>query len=167
MEIVWRSFELRPANAPPISEEYRARILAARPQMQAMARERYGLELDSGPFGIDSRPALIGAKFAEAQGVGAAYHAAVFGAYWQEALSIEDTAVLADIAEKVGLDREAFLQALMDEKWDTAVATDIQLAHHYGLSSVPALVFGNKYLVVGAQPYEVLVQATQQVMAEQ
>jgi predicted DsbA family dithiol-disulfide isomerase len=32
---------------------------------------------------------------------------------------------------------------------------------------VPALVFANKYLVTGAQPYEVLVQVVEQIQDEQ
>ena len=48
-----------------MSPEYRARIEAARPQLYAMAREQYGLELNVGTFGINSQPALVGAKFAE------------------------------------------------------------------------------------------------------
>lgn len=133
-----------------------------RPQLYQMARERYGLDLNSGPMGIDSRPALIGAKYAEDQGVGDAYHEAVFAGYWLHGRSIAETAVLADIAELVGLEREAFLAALTDERWETAVAADIQQAMAYGLSGVPALVFADKYLVTGAQPYETLVQVTEQ-----
>jgi predicted DsbA family dithiol-disulfide isomerase len=161
----WRSFELRPQGTP-IPPAYLARIEAMRPQLYQMAREQYGLELNSGPMGIDSRPALIGAKYAEAQGVGDAYHEAVFAAYWLHGRSIEETAVLADIAASIGLERDAFLAALQDEAWDTAVAADIQQARAYGLSGVPALVFAGKYLVSGAQPYQTLVQVTEQIQSE-
>jgi predicted DsbA family dithiol-disulfide isomerase len=161
----WRSFELRPAGTT-IPPDYLARIEAMRPQLYQMAREQYGLELNSGRMGINSRPSLIGAKYAEAQGVGAAYHEAVFAAYWLEARSIEDTAVLADIAESIGLERTAFLAALSEPTWETAVAADIQQARTYGLTGVPALVFANRYLVSGAQPYPTLVQVTEQIMQE-
>jgi predicted DsbA family dithiol-disulfide isomerase len=161
----WRSFELRPEGTT-IPPEYLARIEAMRPRLYQMAREQYGLELNSGPMGIDSRPALIGGKYAEAQGVGEAYHDAVFAAYWLHAQSIEETAVLADIAQSIGLEREAFLAALADERWETAVDADIHQAHMYGLTAVPALVFGGKYLVSGAQPYPVLVQVTEQLLSE-
>jgi predicted DsbA family dithiol-disulfide isomerase len=40
-------------------------------------------------------------------------------------------------------------------------------AHQYGLSGVPAIVFENRYLVSGAQPYAVLKQVADQVIAEQ
>jgi predicted DsbA family dithiol-disulfide isomerase len=53
------------------------------------------------------------------------------------------------------------------EQWDSAVTADVYQAHRYGLNGVPALVFANKYLVTGAQPYEVLVQVVEQIQDEQ
>ncbi len=126
-----------------------------------MARERYGLEINSGPFGINSRPALVGAKFAEAQGVGDAYHDAVFRAYWQEEKNIEDLDVLAEVATAVGLARDQFLAALNDPDYQKAMMADVQQAFQYGLSGVPALVYDKKYLVSGAQPYELLAEVAE------
>ncbi len=134
--------------------------------MEQMARERYGLEIDTGPFGIDSRPALVGAKFAEAQGVGEAFHDAVFRAYWQDAQNIEDLEVLAGLATAVGLDRDQFLAALDDPQYQQAMLADVQQAFQYGLSGVPALVYNNKYLVSGAQPYELLAEVAEKAAAE-
>lgn len=162
----WHSFELRPKGTPPLSEEYKASIATKRQYFHQMAREHYGVEINEGPFGVDSRPALVGAKYAEAQGAGDAYHDAVFRAYWQQAQSVEDKAVLAEIATQIGLDEAEFRAALEEERWDTAVTADVQQAYSYGLHSVPALVFANKYLVNGAQPYEVLVQVVEQIRAE-
>ncbi|NJN82453.1 MAG: thioredoxin domain-containing protein [Caldilineaceae bacterium] len=166
VDVRWRSFELRPKDAPPISPEYRARIEAARPRLYQTARESYGLEMNPGPFGFDSRPALTGAKFAEHSGHGPAYHAAVMRAYWQEGRDIEDRTVLAEVAVGVGLEREEFLEALDEDTFQQAVLGDVALAQAYGLSGVPAIVFAEKYLVSGAQPYDVLVQVTEQVQAE-
>jgi predicted DsbA family dithiol-disulfide isomerase len=165
VKVQWRSYELRPAGTV-ISPEYQERILSMRPQMEQMARERYGLEINVGPFGIDSRPALVGAKYAEAAGVGEAYHEAVYEAYWQNAQNIEDEAILKQIAVKSGLEERPFLDALQDETYQAQVNDDISQAFQYGLSGVPALVFANKYLVSGAQPYEVLVQVTEKVLEE-
>lgn len=161
VQIQWRSYELRPVGSPPISPEYLARIEAGRPQLVEMARERYGLEINSGPFGINSRPALVGAKFAEAQGVGDAYHDAVFRAYWQEAKNIADLDVLAEVATAVGLVRDQFLAALDDPTYQNEVMADVQQAFQYGLSGVPALVYDKKYLVSGAQPYELLAEVAE------
>lgn len=149
--------------------EYRARIENSRPQLYAMAQEQYGLTLNVGPFGINSRPALIGAKFAEEHGVGEAYHDAMFRAYWQEAQDISDLAVLAEVATAVSLDPIPFLAALEDSHYEAEMQADVDQAHAYGLSGVPALVFNNRYLVSGAQPYETLVEVAekaQQDMAE-
>jgi len=160
--IIWHAFELRPKGSPPMPPEYRARIAAGRPRLAAMARQQYGLEINSGPFGIDSRPALIGEKYAQAHGLGAAYHDAVAAAYWQHATSIDDRKVLADIAVSVGLDHDAFLAALEDPAYESAVDDDIAFAHINSMTGVPALVFGEKYLVMGAQPYPVLEQVLRQ-----
>ncbi len=124
------------------------------------------MAINEGPFGVNSRPALAGAKYAEAQGVGEAYHDAIFRAYWQQAQSIEETAVLITVAEQVGLDGSAFEAALAEEKWDAAVTVDVHQAYRYGLNGVPALIFAHKYLVSGAQPYEVLVQVIEQIQSE-
>ncbi|MCC6458431.1 MAG: DsbA family oxidoreductase [Caldilineaceae bacterium] len=166
VDVQWHSYELRPKGSPPMSAEYRARIEENKPRLYAMAREQYGLELNQGPFGIDSRPALVGAKFAEAQGVGKAYHHALMYAYWIHAMDIGDRSVLGDLAVSVGLEREAYLAALDDPQYDEQVQLDVDQARQYGLNGVPALVFDNRYLISGAQPYPVLVQATEQVLAE-
>lgn len=166
MDLTWRSFELRPKGAPPISPEYKAQIETNRPRLFAIAREQYGLELNQGPFGIDSRPALVGAKYAEAQGVGRAYHKAVMDAYWRQAKDISDLSVLKEIAASVGLDAAEFAAALEDADYDQEVSQDIHWAQQYGLNSVPSIVLAGKYLIPGAQPYATLAQAADQVLAE-
>jgi predicted DsbA family dithiol-disulfide isomerase len=161
--VVWRSYELCPTGAPPIPPEYLARIKASEPRLIQIAGEQYGLELNRGPLGVQSRLALIGAKYAEAQGKGWPYHDAVFRAYWQRANNIGDVDVLAEIARSIGLDRGAFLAALNDEQFEAQVEADVEQAYYYGLTGVPALIFGERYLVSGAQPYEVLRQVVEKV----
>ncbi len=166
LAIHWRAFELRPAGGPPVPPEYRARIEAFRPQLLQVARERYTRELNQGPWGIDSRPALVGAKFAEAHGAGPAYHDGVMRAYWQQARDISDRVVLAEVAAAAGLASTSLLAALDDPAYDAAVQQDIDLARQYGLNGVPALVFDNRYLVSGAQPADVLRRVVDQIAAE-
>ncbi len=135
--------------------------------LKKRAREQYGLELDAGPFGINSRPALVADKYAESQGKGEAFHKAVMEAYWQQARSIDDKSVLKDIAENVGLNTENFEAVLADPTYDAQVSADIDLARAYRLDGVPALVFADKYLVMGAQPYESLKQVVEKVQEEE
>ncbi|HEX6480416.1 MAG TPA: hypothetical protein VF043_16380 [Ktedonobacteraceae bacterium] len=65
--IQWHAFELHPADAPPLSPESQARILAGRPLLQQSAREHYGLEMNPGPLDTNSRPALVLEKYAQTQ----------------------------------------------------------------------------------------------------
>jgi predicted DsbA family dithiol-disulfide isomerase len=166
VEVIWHSYELRPIGSPPIPSEYLVRIKATEPRLTKMAREQYHVELNRGPMGIHSRSALIGTKYAESSGKGPQYHDAVFRAYWQRAKNIEDVDVLAEIARSIGLERESFLAALQDERYAAQVDADIDEAYSYGLTGVPALIFGQRYLVSGAQPYEVLRQVVEKVEAE-
>jgi predicted DsbA family dithiol-disulfide isomerase len=147
--------------------DYQQRIQAGRPRLQAIAWEHYGLEIHSGPFGISSRPALIGAKYAEAQGWGDKYHPIVLGGYWQQSLDISDLSVLGDLAVTTGLQREAFLAALNEPLYADAVDRDILQAYNYGLSGVPALIFQSKYYIAGAQPYDVLVNVVEKIQSLQ
>ena len=166
IDIHWRSFELRPAGSPPIPPEYLRRIEASRPFFNKKAKEQYGLEINQGPFGINSRPALVADKYAESQGKGEAFHKTVMDAYWQQARSIEDTNVLKELAEHVGLNTENFEAVLADSRYDEEVSEDIELAREYRLDGVPALVFAEKYLVVGAQPYDTLKRVIEKIQQE-
>ena len=128
-----------------------------------MAKEKYGLALNPGPFGINSRPALVGAKYAEDQGVGPAYHQSIFDAYWKDGRNIAEEDVLQEIATSVGLNGEEFLTALQGETHRSAMQADVEQAHAYGLTGVPALIFENKYLAMGAQPLEVLASFVEKI----
>lgn len=163
VSVHWRSYQLRPKGAPPLPPEYLARIESSRPQLYATARQQYGLDMNPGPFGIDTRPALIGAKIAEANGVGAQYHDLLMRSYWQNAAKIDDLDVLSGLAAEAGLTQETFQQGLLDEMYNLQVQEDIDTAVAYGLNGVPALVFEEKYLVSGAQPLHVLQQIVEQI----
>lgn len=130
------------------------------------AREQYGVEVNAGPINIDSRPALIVEKFADTQGKGEAFHKAVMHAYWQEAKIVEDRQVLEEVATDVGLHFDNFAAILENPEFDAAVSADVELAQEYGLTGVPAVVFADKYLIMGAQPYDVFRQAAEKVLTE-
>ena len=146
--------------------EYLARITAGRPRLVQIARDNYGLEINPGPHGISSRDALIGATFAGVQGKGPEYHAATLRAYWQRANDIGERVILGMIAQSIGLDETAFLAALDDPQYDQQVEAEVEQAYQYGLNGVPALIFNHKYLVSGAQPYEVLTRVVEKIQTE-
>ncbi len=167
IEIIWKSYELRPAGAPPLPPEheksYRERIEAGWPQVQQMARERFGIELRSHPWGVKSRFALEGAKYAEEKGCGDAYHEAMFQAHFVADRDFGNLETLADLAAEVGLDRTGFLAAVTSGDYAPLVDADIRQAQAYGLQGVPATIIAQKYLISGAQPLEALQNIVQQI----
>ena len=171
IEITWKSYELRPKDAPPLPEvtekAYRERIAAGWPQVQQIAQERFGVELKSHRWGVKSRYALEGAKFAEEKGLGDAYHEAMFKAHFVEDRDFGDLDTLGDLAAEVGLDRAEFLAAVESGAYAKHVDADVAQAYAYGLQGVPATIIEQKYLISGAQPVEVLQDIVQQVKAKE
>jgi predicted DsbA family dithiol-disulfide isomerase len=163
LAIYWRSFELRPAGSPPMPVAYRARIEAARPRLLQTARDVYGVALKIGPFGINSRPALILDKYAVAQGQADGFHEAVMHAYWREGRDISDPDTLRALLVSAGLTAEVYEAALNDPAYREAVEADIAQAQAFGLTGVPASIFAAKYLISGAQPTEVFANVIEEV----
>lgn len=170
--ITWKAYELRPEEAgapsPAELERFRKYLQQGWPRVAEAARERFGLELQQPPFrpGMRTRPAHAAAKIAEALGQGDAYHRAVFRAYWFDGQDISEEAVLVALALKVGLDEAEFRAALADDQYRYAVVADEQWAYQAGLQGVPAFIFGERYLVSGAQPAAVLRQVAERCLAE-
>lgn len=168
LQIEWKAFELRPAGSPPVPEEYRTRIRAGGAQMQAIAQERFGLELNA----VEPKEpgasflAHVGAKYAIENGQGPGYHHAVFAAHWQGEKDIASAEVLVEIAHGLGLDELGFRAALENPRYATQVREEQEWAYRHGLGGVPAFIFGNRYLVSGAQPVEVLREVAERCVAE-
>jgi len=55
---------------------------------------------------------------------------------------------------------------LTDERYLTEVETDEYWAWQQDLRGVPAFIFGNRYLVSGAQPVEILRQVADKCIEE-
>jgi predicted DsbA family dithiol-disulfide isomerase len=170
VRVVWKAFELRPGGVfPGTTEEearYRAMIEEKHIPMWALASERFGLEMAEGPWGVDSRPALEGAYFARAQGLEEAYHQACYRTHWQEARRLDDPGTLVAIAQAVGLDTEAFHRSQAERVYREQVDADLALARAFGIQAIPAFVFGERYLVSGAQTPDVLEEVVDRCIAE-
>ncbi len=170
--VEWRAYELRPAGSevlpPEVEAVHRQRIAEGWPRVQQIARERFGLALRrmEDPSPHPTRLAHVGAKYALAQGQGEAYHKAVFKAHWEDLRDISAVDVLAALAGEVGLDPAAFRAALDHPDYTAAVEGDVYWAWQQGLQGVPAFIFGNRYLVSGAQPVDVLAEVYDRCVEE-
>lgn len=164
-ELHWRAYELRPAGAPPIPPEYRARIEANRPIFAARVKRDYGIEINQGPFSINTRELHQLKKYADTQGKGTAFHDAALDAYWMFGLDVSNPTVQQNILKQVGIETPvAEILAIPDYK--AQVIADERMAYDNDMNGVPAMVFDQKYLVVGAQPLDVLKQVVEQVRQE-
>lgn len=166
VDIEWRAFELRPAEArrydQAAMEEKKKQIAAMWPRVKQIAEERYGLHIEQGPFGIDTRLAHIAAKAARDMGVGDDFHLQIFERYWKKGDDIGSREVLLEIADALDLDLELFGERLDDAELLDEVLADEGAASEIGVQGVPAMIIDQKYLISGAQTKEALVRALQQ-----
>ncbi len=112
----------------------------------------------------NSRLAQELGKWADTQPGGAALHDALYKAYFVEARNIGDPDILVEIAENVGLDGAEARKVLDERRFKDAIDADWQKSAAYGVTGVPTFVAA-RYGVVGAQPYEALVQLVERAGA--
>jgi predicted DsbA family dithiol-disulfide isomerase len=158
---VWNGFEIHPETpleGVPLSRFMPGIISNLEERIRALADE-IELEMKMPEKLSNSRLALLGSEFAREAGKLDEYHEAVFRAYFQQAKDIGDMDVLLDIAAEIGLDRSSFQSSLESGELFPALRDSVRRAHSLGLSGVPAYVFGEGNVVVGAQPYDMLKAA--------
>ena len=80
---------------------------------------------------------------------------AVFEALWQEGRDIGDTDVLADLAEKAGIDGDEVRAAIEDEDLRERLREEFADARQQGVTGVPTFVYDG-YAARGAVPPEQL-----------
>jgi predicted DsbA family dithiol-disulfide isomerase len=148
-----------PAEGMSLEELFRGRnvdMQAAHARLQALM-DAEGLPYRPRTHTYNSRLAQEFAKWAETKPGGEAVHDALFNAYFVEGRNIGDSAVLIDVARSVGLPAAEAADALSERRFRTAVDADWAKSRAYGVTGVPTFVSGGRG-VVGAQPYEALVQ---------
>ena len=142
---------------------YLARIESA-PWVQ-MAEEE-GLVMKRGGRLINTRLALSAAEFAREHGRFEEMHRALFRAYWEKTGDISTLEGLKEIAAAVGLEAEAMAAELEAGRYEEVLDANRREATQVGINGIPAHVFGLRYLVMGAHPYEVLKQVAGRAAAE-
>jgi predicted DsbA family dithiol-disulfide isomerase len=130
--------------------------------LQSVAAE-VGLMMESRDVIINSRRALAAAEFARERGRFEAMHHALFKAHWELTGRLENVDDLVAIGAGVGLDPEALRRAIEDGRYGAVIDETRTEAESAGINAIPAHVFGSKYLVVGAQPYDVFRQVLDRI----
>jgi predicted DsbA family dithiol-disulfide isomerase len=112
-----------------------------------------GLPISDRTRTFNSRRAQEMGKWAEELGRGDAFRDAVFRAYFVDGRNIAKPEELKCVAESAGLPGEEALQVLSEYRFATAVDADWERARAFGITAVPAHIYG-RYKLVGFHPYE-------------
>ena len=100
----------------------------------------------------NSRQAMEGGEFAKIHGRYEAYHAAIFKAFFTDCRDIGSREVLLDIAQTVGLDRQAFAAVLDSRTHVSRLADTTRRARGGGITSAPTFLIDGYGTITGAQP---------------
>jgi predicted DsbA family dithiol-disulfide isomerase len=167
--VTWRPFELHPeAPIEGIPREVyfgRGRSEQMHAYMQSVAQS-VGLEMRTRDVIINSRRALGAAEFAREQGKFEEMHRALFKAHWEGTGKLEDVDDLVRVGESIGLDGLELRRALEENRYDTVIDENREVASSAGINAIPAHVFERRYLVLGAQPYNLFKQVVDRVRSE-
>lgn len=105
-------------------------------------------------------------KWAATENKATAMKLALFEAYFGEAKDVSDSAILANCAEQAGLDKAQAERILAGNDYHDSVTEDIAQYQQAGISSVPAFIINNRYLISGAQEPAQLAASLQQIATE-
>jgi len=104
---------------------------------------------------INSRPTLQAAEFAREQGRFEAMHEELFRVYWQEGRDVSEMSVLREVAQRTGVDAAGMETAVTSDRFGDYLDARRQEAQELMIDGIPAHVIADRYLVMGAQPYDV------------
>ena len=122
-----------------------------------------GLEMRQRDVIINSRRALGAAEFARERERFDEMHRALFKAHWEGTGKLEDVEDLVRIGSSVGLEAGELRTAIEEDRYADVIDENRRLASSVGIDAIPAHIFGRRYLIVGAQPYDVLKQVVDSV----
>ncbi len=83
----------------------------------------------------------------------------LIAAYFKQGLDVNNTQVLLDLAERLGLERSQAEQALVSTTTEQPLLLKIQRVERTKITSVPAFIFNNHTLVTGSNSVEYFEQA--------
>ena len=176
-ELEWHAFELNPdKNAPqePILPALSRKYGRSEEEMRAAQANMMQIAADLGlnfskmqqRFTCNTFDAHRLVKWAATHNKATAMKLALFEAYFGDAKDVSNTAILVDCAEQAGLDKTEAQHILASDDFSDIVRADIAQYQQAGISSVPAFIINNRYLISGAQEPAQLAASLQQIAGE-
>lgn len=156
MQVRWAPYLLDPSTPP----EGKPRKPQTRPDDPPSHMEQMGLDLGltfsrGRTWTSNSHLALEAAEYAAETPHAAAFHRAMFKAYFEDLEDIGNIDTVVRIGESAGLDGADLREALQTGAYRQQVDDGIQWAREVGVSGVPTFIIADKWAVVGAQDYNV------------
>jgi 2-hydroxychromene-2-carboxylate isomerase len=107
--------------------------------------KHYGLPAPNNPhFPINTIRLMRGAVAAERSGVFAAYHRAVFDAFWRDGLNLGDAAVVREVLARADLDAERLAAASEEHAVKDALRMATEAAVARGAFGAPTFFVGDQ-----------------------
>jgi predicted DsbA family dithiol-disulfide isomerase len=173
----WHPFELNP-TMPTEGQNLREHIMekyGTTAEQSQQARDRLsqlGAELGF-EFNFDDDSRIVNTfaahqllDWAESQGRQHPLKQALFKAYFTDQKDVSKVDVLLEAVTVAGLDADTARTALESGAHVAAVRQKQEFWTSKGISGVPSMVFGGKYLVTGAQGMDTYAQILQRCLAE-
>ena len=176
VEINWRPYQLDPTI--PAEGRDRQKYLSQKfgaPEQIAAVYDpvREAGEVEEIPFnfeGITLSPNTLDAhrliRWAMESGLQDDMSERLFKAYFIEGQDLSDNEVLLDLAVEVGLERDVIERLLAGDTDRKAVQDEIAQYQQMGVRSVPTIIVGKKYAVVGVQQPETIAEVIGGVFEE-
>jgi predicted DsbA family dithiol-disulfide isomerase len=105
---------------------------------------KLGVKMRIPPVQPRSRLAHETAAWARKQGKFDEMNDAIFRAFFERGQDIGKVDILAGLAHSLGLDSDGLRTALQDHEYLQAVLDDESIARQYGLTGVPAYIYGDR-----------------------
>ncbi len=129
-------------NSSPINVEAKRRYMMADLQRWAA---HYGLPpLHNAHFPINTIRLMRGAVAAERLGVFAAYHRAIYDAFWRDGLNLGEPAVVGEVLRRAGLDADRIAAASEESAVKDALRASTESAVARGAFGAPTFFVGDQ-----------------------
>ena len=165
MEANWLPFELHPEiprEGLPLPE----RLMGERGHLHEMAAA-VGLVMTRRDRMINTRLALSTAEFARERGKYDEVRIALMKAHWEATADLDRVRDLQRITAGAGLDPKDLRRALDEGRYEALLDRYREEATSMGINAIPAHVVGQRYLLVGAHPYEAFIEVLDTLRAEE
>lgn len=176
--LAFHPFQLNPDMGPEGQDitEHLQQKYGSTPEQQAQMREtiRQRGEAVGFTFAMDKRSRTYNTfdahrllHWAHLEGKQHALKSALLISHFTDGENPSDAAVLARVAQSVGLDAARAEAILAGDDYADEVRAEQDFYRRSGINSVPAIIINDRHLISGGQPPEMFEQALRQIAAAQ